>query len=141
MKFLISIYLLLVTISSLNANALDITKACEELEEQKKSLLSKFSTSLTEAKMAGQCIGYSAISSNKAIDLNKPCTEFIEQKNNLFGSFSTSLKEANQSGVCIGAIYGACGTVNFTDAAQRVVDKISSSTTKRRLRSVVDCNG
>ena len=139
LKFLPSLLLLF----SLSAQALDVTKACNELEEQKQALLEKLSTSFTEANMAGQCIGYQAIRKNIKININinTACTELIEQKNNLFGSFSTSLKEANQAGICIGAIYGACGTVNFTDAAQRVIYKISSNATKRQLRNVVGCNG
>lgn len=136
-----TLIILLLILSAFSTHSLDIAKACDELKEQKEALLSSLSTSYIEANLAGQCIGYRAVNSNRNVNISKACAEFIEQKENLLGNLSTSLKEANQAGICIGAIYGACGTINYTDAAQRVVYKISSNATKRQLRSVVGCNG
>lgn len=76
--------------------------ACEEKKEQQRSLLTKMSTSLTEAHLAGQCTGYYSFSK---IDWKLSCSEFMEQKNSLLSSLSTSLLEANLAGMCVGAIF------------------------------------
>lgn len=82
--------------------SVDIDLACKEKKEQKKSLLPRMSTSLTEANLAGQCTGYK---SYYKIDLALSCSEFIEQKKSLLSFLSTSLSEANLAGMCVGAIY------------------------------------
>lgn len=88
---------------SVNSYAsVDIELACDEKKEQKYSLLTKFSTSIKEANLAGQCIGYE---SYYEIDISQACSEFIEQKASLLTFLSTSIKEANLAGMCIGAIY------------------------------------
>lgn len=102
--------------------AVDIDLACKEKKEQKMSLLSKMSTSVTEAHLAGQCTGYWSFDK---VNLNKACSEFVEQKNALLSSLSTSLAEANLAGICIGAIYrvaGECGVntsyINYSRIAE-----------------------
>lgn len=132
---------LLFTLIALNTHSLDMDKACDELKEQEEALLTDLSASFIEANMAGQCIGYTAINNNRSIDLNKACKEFIEHQENLLGEFSTSLIEANQAGICIGAIYAACGTVSYSNAAIRVIKKISNSASESYLRRAVGCHG
>ncbi len=131
----------LLAIAPLHSFALDINKACDELEEQKHSLLTKLSTSLKEANMAGQCVGYKAILYEKDIDLTKACSEFIEQKESLLGNLSTSLKEANQAGICMGAVYASCGSVNYKNAAVRIVKSSPSSSYSYLIQKIVGCNG
>lgn len=80
----------------------DITLACKEKKEQKKSLLTKMSTSHEEANLAGQCTGYK---SYMQIDIKQACSEFVQQKKALLSTLSTSNIEANLAGMCIGAIY------------------------------------
>jgi hypothetical protein len=82
--------------------SVDIKLACDEKKEQKKSLLTKMSTSYMEAHLAGQCTGYKSYS---IIDWEESCSEYIEQKKSLLSSLSTSLIEANLAGICVGAIY------------------------------------
>lgn len=74
------IFCTLFAILSLNSHAIDINKACTELIEQKKALLSILSTSLTEANMAGQCIGYQAVRNKTRLSIDKACAEYIEQR-------------------------------------------------------------
>lgn len=130
---------LFITLTALSTYSLDIDEACDELKEQQEALLSKLSTSLTEANMAGQCIGYSAINNNKKINLNAACAEFIEQQENLLGNFSTSMQEANQAGICLGAIYAACGTIDFSDAANQIKDNLLHTNSEADIRRVTDC--
>lgn len=137
-KFLIS---LILTFLALSTHSLDIDKACDELKEQEETLLTDLSTSFIEANMAGQCIGYSAIYNNRSINLNTACKEFIEHQENLLGEFSTSLIEANQAGICMGAIYAACGTVSYSNAAKRIINKVSNSASESYLRRAVGCHG
>lgn len=137
-RFLLTI---LLSITALSVHSLDINKACDELKEQKEALLTDLSASFIEANMAGQCIGYSAVNNNRSINLNKACKEFIEHQENLLGEFSTSLIEANQAGICMGAIYAACGTVSYSNAAIRVINKISNSASQSYLRRAVGCHG
>ncbi|GAA6173548.1 hypothetical protein NBRC116592_32180 [Colwellia sp. KU-HH00111] len=108
------IIILLLCFYSLSASAagIDIVKACEERDEQKKALLSKMSTSITEAFLAGQCTGYqqtyyrSSYNAHAFEELPVACAEFVEQKEALLPlNMSTTLKEAMYSGMCIGAIY------------------------------------
>lgn len=82
--------------------AVNIDLACKEKKEQQMSLLTKMSTSVSEANLAGQCTGYWYYNE---VELGKACSEFLEQKNALLPSLSTSLSEANSAGICIGAIY------------------------------------
>lgn len=82
--------------------SVDIDLACKEKKEQQNSILSKMSTSVSEAFLAGQCTGYE---SYKRIDWEETCNEFIEQKKAILPNLSTSLKEAHLSGICVGAIY------------------------------------
>ncbi len=111
--------------------ALNIDKACEEYDEQKKALLSNLSTTYKEANMAGQCIGYRKVLYNNGVKLKKSCSEFIEHKENLLGGISTSLKEANIAGQCIGAIYAACNDINYTSAAKIISNSYGSSIMSR----------
>ena len=108
------IIVLLLCFYSLSASAvgIDIDKACEERDEQKKALLSKMSTSITEAFLAGQCTGYqqtyyrSSYNAHSFEGLSMACSEFVEQKEALLPfNMSTTLKEAMFAGMCIGAIY------------------------------------
>ncbi len=84
----------------------DITEACNEYKEQKESLF-ELSTSIIEAHLAGQCMGYKNTSRYRTFDeLPQACSEFVEQKNALLpNDMSTSLSEATLSGMCVGAIY------------------------------------
>lgn len=91
-------------ISTTTFASVDIDLACKEKEEQKNSILTKMSTSLAEANLAGQCTGYE---SYYKIDFKLSCSELIEQKESLLSSLSTSLSEANLAGMCVGAIYRA----------------------------------
>lgn len=125
-----------------HAHSLDISQACDELTQQKKALLSKLSTSLSEANMAGQCIGYRAIASGTQLNLEKACSELVEQKNNLLGSLSTSFEEANQAGICMGAIYAACGTVDsYKKGAERIINKGLINTRINTIKKAVGCYG
>jgi hypothetical protein len=97
---------------SASAAGIDIDKACEERDEQKKALLSKMSTSISEAFLAGQCTGYrktyyrSSNNSHSFEELSLVCSEFVEKKQALLPfNMSTTLREAMYSGMCIGAIY------------------------------------
>lgn len=92
---------IIIFFSSITVAKVDINLACKEKNEQKHSLLTRLSTSVTEAHLAGQCTGYESYSK---IDFTKSCSEFVEQKKSLL-SFSTSLKEAHLAGICVGAIY------------------------------------
>ena len=94
--------LFFITSNAISANVVDIDAACKEEEEQKKSLLTRMSTSLIEAHLAGQCKGFNSYSE---INIDKNCSEFVEQQNAIFPSLSTSLIEANLAGRCVGAIY------------------------------------
>ncbi|MDN2664150.1 hypothetical protein OW492_12275 [Psychromonas sp. 14N.309.X.WAT.B.A12] len=111
----------------------NIKLACEEKEEQKQSLLTRLSTSVTEAHLAGQCTGYY---SHSRISFRESCSEFIEQKKSLL-SFSTSLKEAYLAGTCIGAIYKTaqdCDVDTYSINYQAIADGASSlSMVEQRL--------
>lgn len=105
---------------SVTAVGIDIGKACEERDEQKNALLSKMSTSITEAFLAGQCTGYqqtyykSSYNTHAFEELSMACSEFVEQKEALLPlNMSTTLKEAMYAGMCTGAIYKvakSCGS-------------------------------
>lgn len=103
-----SILFFFISFFSFSTYALDITKACNEEKEQKRSL-SNLSTSMSEAFLAGQCIGYRETSKfNREFfsELSIACGEYIERKESLLPmEVSTTLSEAMQSGMCIGAIY------------------------------------
>ncbi|WP_111976923.1 hypothetical protein [Algibacillus agarilyticus] len=108
------IIVLILCFYSLSATAvgIDIDKACEERDEQENALLSKMSTSITEAFLAGQCIGYqntyykSTYKAQAFKELSRACSEFVEQKEALLPlNMSTTLKEAMLAGMCTGAIY------------------------------------
>ena len=96
---------------SFSASAMDIGNACKERDEQKKALLSKMSTSISEALLAGQCTGYHQTSYTKYSassfdELPQACSEFVEQKEALLPfDMSTTLSEAMLAGMCLGAIY------------------------------------
>ncbi|SGY88166.1 hypothetical protein [Moritella viscosa] len=98
--------LLFSCLSSASFANVDITEACNEYNEQKESLF-ELSTSILEAHLVGQCIGYENTSRYRTFDeLPRACYEFLEQKNALLpNDMSTSLAEATLSGMCIGAIY------------------------------------
>lgn len=133
---------ILLSFLTCHAHSLDISKACDELTQQKEALLSKFSTSLSEANMAGQCIGYQAITSGTQLNLEKACSELVEQKSNLLGSLSTSFEEANQAGICMGAIYAACGSVNsYNKAAESIINKGLINTRVYTIKKAVGCYG
>ncbi len=123
---------LFITISlfflSFSAAAIDIESACKERDEQKKALLSKMSTSYSEAFLAGQCKGFENITytytySNISFDINSfdelpnSCAEFVEKKEALLPFISTSLSEAMLAGMCVGAIYNIA---NKCDSAQHI---------------------
>jgi hypothetical protein len=118
--------------------SVDIEIACKEKKEQKKSLLTKMSTSLQEANLAGQCTGYN---SYDEIDIKQACSEFLEQKNSLFSNLSTSNLEANLAGMCIGAIYRVseeCSVSNESINYSLIAEEVIS------VKSVIiqlDCNG
>jgi hypothetical protein len=97
---------------SVSAAGIDIDKACEERDEQKKALLSKMSTSITEAFLAGQCTGYlqtyyrNSDSVHTFEEITMACSEFVEKKEGLLPfNMSTTLEEAMLAGMCTGAIY------------------------------------
>jgi hypothetical protein len=102
---------ILLSIFTLSAAAVDIRSACQERDEQKKALMSKISTSISEALLAGQCTGYEQTSytySNRYsfAKLPQACSEFVEQKKAILPfNMSTSLLEAKRAGMCMGAIY------------------------------------
>jgi hypothetical protein len=131
----------LFAIFSLNSHALDINKACQEFREQKEALLSYLSTSLTEANMAGQCIGYRAVIEKTELSIDEACVEYIEQRESLLGNFSTSLKEANKAGQCLGAIYAACGLGDFNHSAEKIVSHGSIKANSPSLKRIADCRG
>lgn len=133
------ILLFLATFSCSHTYAsVDIELACKEKEEQKETLLTKMSTSLKEANLAGQCTGYN---SYHRIDWEESCTEFIEQKKSLL-SMSTSLKEANSAGQCKGAIYKIverkCGNILQSIDYDYLAEGASSSSS---VRKKVSCKG
>lgn len=102
------IIILLLCFCSLPVSAIDIKKACEERDEQRNALLNKMSTSITEAFLAGHCVGYEkTYYLGTSIDnLSEACSEFIERKEALLPfDISTTLSEAAKAGMCIGAIY------------------------------------
>jgi len=116
----------------------DIKLACKEKEEQKKSLLTNMSTSLTEANLAGQCTGYRSYNN---VDVALSCSEFIEQKKSLLSSLSTSLSEANLAGMCVGAIYRVAekcdvniSYINYSSIAERAYSLNS-------IKEQLDCIG
>jgi len=104
------IIILLLCFYSLSASSagIDIDKACEERNEQENALLSKMSTSITEAFLAGQCIGYEkTFYSTTSIDnLPQACAEYVERREALLPfDISTTLSEAAKAGMCMGVIY------------------------------------
>ena len=135
------LFFALFVIFSLNSHALDINKACQEFSEQKEALLSNLSTSLTEANMAGQCIGYRAVINKVRLSVYKACAEYIEQQESLLGNFSTSLKEANKAGQCLGAIYAACGPGDFNYSAERIVSHGLINANSPSLKRIAGCHG
>jgi len=127
------------TFSSYSFAYVDIDKACNEKEEQKNSLLTRMSTSLIEAHLAGQCTGYNNYNLDELIDA---CAEFVEQKESLIPSLSTSILEANLSGICVGAIYRIaikkCDQtfleIKYLDVAKAVVLKNDVSSIQYGIR-------
>jgi len=117
--------------------SLDLNKACEEEIEQKKSLLNKLSTSLTEANLAGQCKGYYG----NGLSIYEACEEYIEQENNLLGKLSTSFSESHKAGICMGAIYAVCNNDNFTSIAERIVARKDKLISKSEIKITIGCNG
>ena len=116
----------------------DIKLACKEKEEQKKSLLTKMSTSLTEANLAGQCTGYR---SYYKIDVTLACSEFIEQKNSLLTSLSTSLTEANLAGMCVGAIYRAAEKCDVNTASIDYLSIAEDASSWKGIKTQLGCYG
>lgn len=118
------IMILSLFVLNFSAAAMDVESACKERDEQKKALLSKMSTSYSEAFLAGQCKGFENITytytySNITFDINSfdelpnSCAEFVEKKEALLPFISTSLSEAMLAGMCVGAIYNIsnkCGS-------------------------------
>lgn len=93
---------------SLSVSALDIYKACEERDEQKKALLSIMSTSISEAFLAGQCTGYKQTYylGTNIVNFPQVCSKFVEKREAFLPfDMSTTLSEAAYAGMCIGAIY------------------------------------
>jgi len=127
-----------VVFSSFSFATVDIELACEEKKEQQMSLLSKMSTSLSEAHLAGQCTGYKSL---YQVDLGEACSEFIEQKEALLSSVSTSFSEANLAGICVGAIYklaiekcrGKTPTIDFLSVAREVIKERSAYSVERNI--------
>ena len=122
-----------------SAAAMDIESACKERDEQKKALLSNMSTSISEALLAGQCIGYEKASySNFKIStfagLSKACSEYVEQKEALLPlNISTTFSEAMFSGICLGVIYKIatkCNSderlINYLYIAKGIIDTIAN---------------
>ncbi|MGB2742817.1 MAG: hypothetical protein WBC60_19915 [Cognaticolwellia sp.] len=135
-KFIIALSMLFFSLSTL---AIDIDKACKERDEQKHALLSNMSTSISEALLAGQCIGYKKASYNNFnistfADLSKACSEFVEQKEALLPfNMSTNLTEAMYAGMCLGAIYKIatkCNSdeslINYLYIAKGIIDTTES---------------
>lgn len=149
---------LFITISlsfiSFSASAMDIEGACKERDEQKQALLSKMSTSYSEAFLAGVCVGfenitytdlYSGFDINSFDELPNSCAEFVEKKEALLPFVSTSLSEAMLAGMCVGAIYNIankCGSgqhieylklaksirgLNVTKAANKIANAVGCS--------------
>jgi hypothetical protein len=128
---------LLLSVLSLSATALDIENACNERDEQKHSLLSKMSTSISEALLAGQCTGYKSINNILSSgELSKACSEFVEQKSALLPfNMSTTLSEAMLAGICVGAIYKlveGCNSgekkINYLYIAKDIIGTTKSQT-------------
>ena len=114
----------------------NIDLACKEKKEQQMSLLTKMSTSVSEANLAGQCTGYWHYNE---VDLGKACSEFLEQKNALLPSLSTSLSEANSAGICIGAIYRVaveCEVNNYHINYSKIA---KNSLSARSMRDQLGC--
>lgn len=116
----------------------DIKLACKEKEEQKNSQLTKMSTSMIEANLAGQCTGYN---SYHKINLKQACSELIQQKKALLSTLSTSNLEANLAGMCIGAIYriseqcsDSSETINYYLIAE-------GATSVKSVKIKLGCNG
>lgn len=129
--FKLILFITVVFFSATSSAFVDTDLACKEKEEQEKSLL-PMSTSLIEAHLAGQCIGYK---SYYKIVWVEACSEFIEQKKSLL-SMSTSLKEANLAGQCKGAIYQIvekkCGTNIKSIDYYSIADGASSASSVRK---------
>lgn len=125
---------ILLSIFSLSVAAIDINKACEERDEQKNALLSKMSTSISEALLAGQCTGYEQASYSNIdsfAELPLACSEFVEQKKAFLPfDMSTSLREANLAGMCLGAIHKIAEHCQLEDSRidyDSIADKIRVS--------------
>ncbi|WP_441004023.1 hypothetical protein [Pseudocolwellia agarivorans] len=116
----------------------DIELACQEQEEQKKSLLTKMSTSLKEANLAGQCTGYHSYYN---IDLEHACSEFIEQKKSLLQSLSTSNIEANLAGRCVGATYRIAEDCGVNTSSIDYVLIAETATSVKSVRIKLECYG
>ncbi len=129
--------ILILTTLPLSSLSLDLNKACEEETEQRKSLMKKLSTSLSEANLAGQCKGFHG----NNLSIYAACEEYIEQENNLLGNLSTSFSESHKAGICMGAIYAACDNNNFTSIAERIVDRNDKLIRKFEIKNTVGCNG
>ena len=126
---------------SSSVTAIDIESACKERDEQKKALLSNMSTSISEALLAGQCIGYKEASYNNFkistfADLSKACSEFVEQNEALLPfNMSTNLTEAMYAGMCLGVIYkiatkcnSDASLINYLYIAKGIIDTTESQT-------------
>jgi len=137
-------WLLLVSVifSSFSFASVDIELACEEKKEQQLSLLSKMSTSVLEAHLAGQCTGYNSL---YQVDLGEACSEFVEQKEALLSSMSTSLSEANLAGICVGAIHKLASkkckdtafTIDYLSMAKEAIKESSVYSVKKQI----NCSG
>ena len=135
-----SLFFVLMAVTQFS-HALDTKRACDELEEQQQALISTLSTTLEEANLAGQCIGWKKIKNGYQLNVFKACTEFLEQRNNLLGDLSTTFIEANQAGMCLGAVYATCSNPSYTSAATSLVGYGDRSMYKREIERVVGCYG
>ena len=127
-----------VIICSKSYAVVDIDLACEEKKEQQHSLLTKMSTSLTEAHLAGQCTGYKTYDK---IDWKRSCSEYIEQKNALLSFLSTSLSEANSAGKCVGAIYKVAQQCDVKISHINYSRVAEGATSLESVKIILDCNG
>ena len=125
-------------VSTTTFASVDIDLACKEKEEQKNSILTKMSTSLTEANLAGQCTGYK---SYYKIDFKLSCSELIEQKKSLLSSLSTSLYEANLAGMCIGAIYRVAEKCRMETSYIDYLSIAESASSLKAVKKELGCYG
>lgn len=133
------ILVVFILFSSSSFANVDIELACKEKKEQRRSPLKRFSTSVTEAHLAGQCTGYHSYNM-KNFEWKKSCSEFLEQKESLLSYLSTSLIEAKLAGMCVGAIYRVAKRCKV-DTHNINYAFVARGLTLRKVKQRLGCNG